>query len=329
MKKILIILTPIFIYWMSNQISTTPNSSSDEIEWLKKQIHPLSTFDPNDENFDDLKVLNSIVDGKKIIGLGEVTHGSKEIHKMHHRITKYLNQNHDFDILSIEVCMPEANKINEYTFNQKGEPIELIREMGMWIWRTQEFVDMIEWMQIQNKTNKQIKFSGFDMQFYDGAIEVLKSHFENNSETKIIIDNLSHTLDTIKANGTKSYIEYVNHSEKFDIEELLSKIQEEILSSEFDDTTIEWLLQNIRIIEQCTPNDAGKRDKYMAENVEWIQQQNPNSKLILWGHNGHIKKANSNWFHRSMGNYLDEKYKDEYLNIGFAFHQGSYSARTN
>src|SRR5690606_4499775 len=84
----------------------------------------------------------------------------------------------------------------------------------------------------------------------------------------------------------------------------------------------EWILQNIRILEQLKDNPGfSRRDRYMAENVNWIMDQNPNSKLILWAHNGHIKKTG-----KSMGKYLKEEYPEEYLSIGFAFYDGEYTA---
>jgi erythromycin esterase len=62
----------------------------------------------------------------------------------------------------------------------------------------------------------------------------------------------------------------------------------------------------------------------MADNVEWILQQNPNAKIVLWAHNGHVNKRPF-----AMGQYLDQKFDKEHLAIGFATSKGEYQAIGN
>jgi len=42
---------------------------------------------------------------------------------------------------------------------------------------------------------------------------------------------------------------------------------------------------------------------------------------IAWAHNGHIKETGY-----SMGRYLSDSLKNDYLTIGFTFHKGNYTA---
>ncbi|MGD1889179.1 MAG: erythromycin esterase family protein [Cyclobacteriaceae bacterium] len=84
---------------------------------------------------------------------------------------------------------------------------------------------------------------------------------------------------------------------------------------------MDWLYQNVRIIEQYVDQNGASRDKYMAENLLWIKDRNPGSKIVLWAHNGHIEKTGN-----SMGKYLSDTLGNDYLTIGFAFHNGHYTA---
>ena len=59
------------------------------------------------------------------------------------------------------------------------------------------------------------------------------------------------------------------------------------------------------------------RDNYMAENLSWILDNNPNSKIVLWAHNGHISKQRG-----GMGNNISIKYSDQYYSIGFLTNKG-------
>ena len=60
----------------------------------------------------------------------------------------------------------------------------------------------------------------------------------------------------------------------------------------------------------------------MAENVDWIKQNYVPSKVILSAHNYHVSKGNS----RSMGYHVNQKYHKDYVNFGFAFYEGNYTA---
>jgi hypothetical protein len=90
---------------------------------------------------------------------------------------------------------------------------------------------------------------------------------------------------------------------------------------------IEWAIQNARVTCQAVENTAYPltRDRAMAENVEWILDQNPEAKIVLWAHNGHVA-AGSYRGYVPMGSYLWEKYGTGMIIFGFAFNQGSFQA---
>lgn len=71
----------------------------------------------------------------------------------------------------------------------------------------------------------------------------------------------------------------------------------------------EWAFQNVRLLEQFLldknrPNWSSLRDTFMAENLLWTMTQNPESKIIVWAHNEHVKKT-----HGRMGELLYESLK--------------------
>ncbi|MBV9211551.1 MAG: erythromycin esterase family protein, partial [Acidobacteria bacterium] len=62
---------------------------------------------------------------------------------------------------------------------------------------------------------------------------------------------------------------------------------------------IEWAIQNARVVLQSLQmtGEEVSRDQSMADNVKWILDQNPNAKIVLWAHNGHVSAE-------SQGNYV-------------------------
>ncbi len=325
--KIIIVLIQTLVYLISSQFiyAQSESLSDNDIIWLKSIIHPLKTFDPTIEDSGDLDILGQIIGDKKIVALGEVTHGSSEIFKMKHRIIKYLHKQHNFDVFSMEANMPEANRLNQYIIDGQGNPIELIKGMHFWTLCNQEVLDLVEWMHIENQSGHPIKFSGFDMQYFEGALENLKNSFKHDREITQTIIELSDTLSLYKSRKSMPIIGSVSKSQKNAIDQLVLKIENEVHLGKFEKSEKEWLFQNLRIIEQSISNTPWDREKFMAENFEWITNQNPNSRFIIWGHNAHVMRTNHHKTLLPMGGYLSNTFKEDYLNIGFAFYKGSYT----
>ncbi|NOY47415.1 MAG: erythromycin esterase family protein [Chlorobi bacterium] len=289
--------------------------TKEELDWLKQHIYPLNTYDPNTIDNKDLEILDELIGTTKVVALGENTHGSSEIFKMKHRIIKYLAQKKGFNIFSGEANMPKSYKLNNYIIGDNDNPIELLKELGFFIWRTKEVLDMVKWMKQYSKSNRKISFTGFDMQFYQGAIKELENKINKRSDTYKLIPQLKSKLSAI--NIQRNQKRQISDENKIEIYHLLNSIKKNVSKS-----NNEWLFQNIRMIEQSVDGNKGfQRDKYMAENLLWIKNQNPKSKIIVWAHNGHIKKTGN-----VMGKHLLNSLGNDYLTIGFTFNKGSYTA---
>lgn len=302
----------------------TPRESgptAEELKWLKDNIYPLKSCDPN-APVSDLKILDKLVDGARVVALGETTHGAAEIFKMKDRIIRYLSSNLGFDIFSIEANMPESYKINDYTVRSTGDPVSLIKGMYFWTWRTQEVLSMVEWMKKYNGSGGKISFTGFDMQYHQGSINELKEAFADNANNLETIDRLGQLLDNY-ANQNRNTGTYVLPvADKREIEDKISQLRSIVNVSGKPVEMKKWLLQCIRVMEQSI--DVQNRDKYMAENLMWIRKQNPASKIVAWAHNMHIKETGN-----AMGKFLADSLKKDYLTIGFTFNKGRYTAMGN
>lgn len=89
---------------------------------------------------------------------------------------------------------------------------------------------------------------------------------------------------------------------------------------------VEWAIQMARVVYQSVQMNKGEksRDESMADNIRWIADQNPNAKIVLWAHNGHI--ANGADGYVPMGHYLKQMFGREIVNFGFHFNEGSFRA---
>jgi erythromycin esterase-like protein len=90
---------------------------------------------------------------------------------------------------------------------------------------------------------------------------------------------------------------------------------------------MDWVIQNARLVLEYTQMQSGAktRDESMADNVKWIADHNPNAKIIVWAHNGHVSNTGYSGI-ASMGSYLRTIFGSELANFGFAFNQGTFRA---
>jgi erythromycin esterase len=89
---------------------------------------------------------------------------------------------------------------------------------------------------------------------------------------------------------------------------------------------IEWAIRNAVVVLQGvqTRTNEVTRDRSMADNVQWILEQSPGEKIVLWAHNGHV--ATGGFPFETMGGALRRMYGEQMVVFGFAFDQGSFQA---
>ncbi len=310
--------------------------SAEIIENIKAHAIPIST-DPDDTaTFSDMQPLKQILSNRRIVSMGEATHGSHEFFAMKHRMLEFLVKEMGFRVFAIEANFTECRAINDYVLYGKGDAKKVIAGMYFWTWNTTEVLKMVEWMRNYNigkSLAEQVKFYGFDMAMDRVARVMVRSKL-------IKLDSGYYTthfraLDSLKirpANFAK-----FSKSQYDDIKSLLRDIQVYITAQDanlvklFSRDEVDYLNRDARLLEQCLDEDQAAggrfdmkggrvRDRCMAENVEWIlNHEGPNSKMMIWAHNGHINKIPE-----CMGGYLKDSLKDQYYAIGFDFNKGGF-----
>jgi len=291
------------------------------IEWLNNNLLPVKSLKAGN-GLEDLKKLDAFIGDSRIVALGEFTHGTSEVFTMKHRMLEYLVKEKGFNIFSIEASMPEAYKLNEYIVQGKGKAREMVAGMNFWTWYTQEVVDMIEWMKQYNDTSsRKIYFTGFDMQQYKTALKNVK---EFSIKNNIALAEKIAGFDSAAAKLVYA-INADNRKAAAVLLTIASAMMQDLEASAAarQQPDYAWIKQNVNILWQFSAQNAKtqSRDESMAQNVQWLADQDPGSKIVLWAQNGHINKK-KNW----MGKYIEEKFGKNYLAIGFARETGTYTA---
>jgi erythromycin esterase len=317
-----------------------------ELEWLRKNAIAFKT-ERAESGFDDLQPLKALVGGARIVGLGEATHGTAEFFRMKHRLVEFLASEMGFTAFAIEANMPEAFRVNDYVLHGKGDPKALLRGMYFWTWETQEVLDMILWMRRFNESGKgRIQFLGFDMQTAAVAAEnALKCLTELDPDfakaAAEAYDGLDEAIGQARASNAsqktfaaKAVTRLANVARRTRVDAVLKHMEE--ARGRYVETKpaaeVDWAIQNARVAAQAAGfmvasslEGSAHRDRCMADNVDWILAQVPaGSRVVLWAHNGHVSKTGMG--STSMGSHLAKRHGKDYVVLGFAAHQGRYTA---
>ena len=301
-------------------------SQTKLIQELDKNIIEIKTISP-DSSFDDINKLLPILKDKKIVALGEATHGTHEFFVYKHRLIKLLTKQANFKIIIIEGDFTGSQIMNDYVLYGKGTIKDALFGVGYGIWMTQEFVDMIEWVRKYNSNKElkdKIKFYGCDMNYPSLAAKKINQFLKQNDKSSILIEkglnwviNRKY-LDTdfrSKEDSTKLFIKALDSA----FESIENKTNNDFKLVEHSKRIINQIME---MIFASSSERVLLRDIFIAENIEWIYNFENQQKAIFWAHNEHIANNNNKKEQKPTGYYLKKKYGNDYYSFGFGFYKG-------
>lgn len=307
-----------------------------QLAWLQSNVLPLDTTVPAASS-DDLAPIASIVGDARTVGLGEATHGTREFYELRHRLTRFLVEEMGFSIIAIEEPMLEAYRLNAYLTTGQGEPEALLQDLPFFIHRHEEMLEFVKWLRGYNASGRgQVLFIGVDVQgdprlavqtVRDFVKEVEPAYYEELIETYSPVERWAGGV----IEGKTSSDELWRWERR--AREVLAHLEanRDTYLKTSPPETVAWAIQNARLVLQNARYHLKltnpRRDEMMVENVAWLLEERPDAKLVLWAHNGHVKKTEYGFLNPSMGQLLSEQYGEDYVSVGFAFYEGRYLRR--
>lgn len=292
-----------------------------EIARLNEKAIPFEIKPPGKGPY-DLKALSEIVRNTRLVALGENSHGSSSIYKLKLRMIEYLVEQEGFSVFALEMPAVEAEYINDYVQDGRGNIDEVLVKLTYPSWQTQEMIDIIQWIKKYNDQHENnIAFRGFDMQGGWSALGAVKDFAASYdsvllSELEIISTLYEKSLNIGIPDETllKKSNEIVRYLRKKSFSEPPLEQVEPIC--QFMNVFVQSLAFHFRL------EHAKSRDEYMAENIRWIVENSPDSsRIIISADNTHVTKSGG-----KTGALLNRWYGENYVNFGFTYKMGTYSA---
>lgn len=311
---------------ISLTVYTQPLSKSQQ-RYLRKKMHLVSTGDAFQTS--RWKPLRKQMVGKRIVAIGEFTHGAREVFQVRNSLIRYLHKELGFEVILLESGMGELIHIN---VDRSGlSPTAMTRAL-MGPWQTDSFRELMGYVQ-----ENDLLLAGFDVQRSGRSFrEVLNEKALSELDGPTRFDDLEdrYTQATRLLRGQLPYdsvamVTVPLIDDYYRLEDLLAGIER---------NDSEWLLLRRTLINRAIylqymsdfkqDRDWHKRwaarDQAMADNVLWLSEKLfPEKKIIIIAHNFHIAKYNE--AELVMGEILQKQLSDTYYALGIFAAQGIFA----
>jgi protein-L-isoaspartate(D-aspartate) O-methyltransferase len=287
---------------------------------------------------------------KRIVLIGEATHGSSEFYRARASITRHLVQAHGFDLIAIEGDWPDAAAVDRQV---RGLPPAKnidrpFARFPMWMWRNVEVADFLSWLRQHNlarQPNERCRFCGLDMYSLSASIGAVLEYLEQvdvqaAQAARARYGCLEPWRDEPERYGRWALDENFKRCEGAVVTQLQELLAKRTAYTELgDDEPYFDAAQNARLVADAeryyramyygATESWNLRDTHMADTLEHaLAARGPLSKAVVWAHNSHIGDARASESgserHRlNLGQLCRERWDGQVAAIGMGTHTGT------
>jgi erythromycin esterase-like protein len=308
----------------------------------------------------DYDALIERVRGKRLVLLGEGSHGTHEFYEERARITKRLIDELGFDAIAVEADWPDAYRVNRYV---RGDDLDESAERALsgflrfpqWMWRNEDVVDLVEWLRERNAAYPDFEHAGFygiDLYSLHASIaEVLRylakvdpdaaararerySCFESfGQEPQAYGYATSYGAESCEEAVVRQLVELQRNTRRY-VNGLRADAADEHFMAEQNARLVQNAERYYRSMFRGRVSSWNLRDTHMADTVDallaHLGRDGHQSRLVVWAHNSHLGDARATEMGArgevNVGQLLRERYPSEVFSVGFTTHTGEVTA---
>jgi erythromycin esterase-like protein len=132
------------------------------------------------EDYDELL---GLVGGRRLVLIGEASHGTHEFYRERARITRRLIDELGFNAVTIEGDWPDTYRVNRYVMGDSNDgdantSLKGFRRFPTWMWRNRDVLAFVQWLRARNDAQSspsaKVGFYGLDLYSLRASIEARK-----------------------------------------------------------------------------------------------------------------------------------------------------------
>jgi protein-L-isoaspartate(D-aspartate) O-methyltransferase len=329
-----------------------PGQSSGQTlpKMIAEVAEPLPDFD--DSAFG--RLFDRFAD-RRVVLLGEASHGTSEFYRARAAITRRLIEQHGFTIVAVEADWPDAAAVDRYVRHRPArtgtEPP--FQRFPTWMWRNTDVDAFVGWMRMHNdkiREERRAGFYGLDIYNMRGSIVAVLEYLDKVDPQAAAIARERYGCLTPWQKEPSTYGRAVLTAGYRKCEEQVIKQCQELLSRRLDYAIRDGAsfldaAQNARLITSAEryyrimyyggAESWNLRDTHMFETLgHLLDAEDPDSKAVVWAHNSHIGDARYTEMgavreELNIGQLCRERFGDNAALIGFGTHSGTVAAASD
>lgn len=323
-----------------------PPPTAAEVTWLRSALRPLRLAAPATEAT-DLAALATNLSSARLVGLGEVTHGSHEIFALHDKLIRHLISQKGFTGLALEASPAACAALNDYVHTGQGDPARMLAALDGW--HTSEVLDLVRWLRSYQQAHPAtpLLLAGLDIQQPEQAVASLSQLVEPTDD--FAQPRLRQLMQLLAAypHAATDDPDLVHHPDQPQ-DSLLAPLHRLLaeLAAGFDTRarlgrplSLQLVARQRYFLRLVAQGATWRRLSFgaafnyrqacLAENAQYLSQQEgvggSSARLVLWANNRSVAKFLS-LEERPMGQWLRATLGAGYAALGLALGQGSFAA---
>jgi len=321
------------------------------VEAARQSLHELtgesSDFDP----------LLHVIGDKRLVLIGEASHGTHEFYRIRAQITKRLIAEKGFNAVAVEADWPDAYRVNQFV-RKESEDQEAVDALAgfqrfpTWMWRNADVLDFVGWLRNFNEHHrKRIGFYGLELYSLHASMRAVldfldKVDPEAARRARYRYACFEHFGEDTQAYGYAAGFGLSKSCE----DEALSQWKEmrqraadlarrdgQVFPDEFF-----FAEQNARLVRNAEEyyrsmfhgrvSSWNLRDTHMAQTLDaLVQHLGPrDAKVVVWAHNSHLGDARATEMGQqgelNIGQLVRQRHPNDTVAIGFSTFTGTVTA---
>ena len=309
--------------------------------------------------FSDLHELCDLVErfrDRKVVLLGEATHGTAEFYQARARITEMLVDRHGFNIVAVEADWPDAAVYDAYVrgLPRPVLPKSVFTRFPTWMWRNGQVADFLDRLKEINATigdlDRKAGFYGLDIYSLGASIEAVLHYLDRvDPQAAKVARERYGCLVPWRAEPTR-YGRMALSRGYAVCEKPVADALTDLLRKRLDYLTKDGEAffdaeQNARIVAGAEQyyraiyyGDAASwnlRDQHMFDTLDrLLAERGPDAKAVVWAHNSHIGNAAFTEMgqvrgEHNIGQLARQRFGADAALIGFGTDRGTVAAASD
>ncbi len=319
---------------------------------VQARSHALASIDIEAGDDSDLVFLKEVLAGRRIVELGESTHGAAQYSRAKIRLIKYLHEQLGYDVLVWESSILGTYLVDEALDARGAQQATIDALVG--IWHTEDVVELFAYLKSTRATTRPLRLAGMDLGFAStfeeqnrpGLLRDLVAQIDPTYAQEVfamdseVASNLKGVWRSVFQSEQVAEWEYNNAARLASGYQALAAFLEEheatLLAAVPDRPALPVVARQAALgaatwFESFRPGRVFRElhDAFMADSVKLLLDRvYPASQVMLWAHNSHLFKAGtrsagaSHTGYRNAGQIIAERNAQDVYMVSLLMNRG-------